>query len=308
MPESPIEAVKTIKKEYLPWRFIPLLILHLSCGLVYFAGFSWVAFGVAFFAYALRMFAVTGFLHRYFAHRSFKTGRITQFVFAFIATASCQRGPLWWAANHRDHHKYSDTPNDTHSPYQLSFFDSHIGWVYWKENLETKHHNIKDFSKYKELVWLDKYDLIPAALYIVFLYFLGLGLQTYYPGLETGPFQMIVWGFCISTVFLLHMVLSVNTICHLFGKQKFKTTDYSRNNWLMAIFTLGEGWHNNHHRFPNSMRQGFLWYEYDITGYIIRFFALIGLVTDIKPIPPNIIEEAKTAKYTVPLSSKQPLV
>jgi stearoyl-CoA desaturase (delta-9 desaturase) len=264
---------------------VPFLGLHLACIAVFVVGFSWFALAVAFFMYCLRMFAITGFYHRYFSHKAFKTSRVVQFTFAVIGASSVQRGPLWWAAHHRNHHRHSDTEHDLHSPVTRSLFWSHMGWFMSPRGFTTEHTIVPDLVKYPELRWLDRYDLlVPVALAWAML---GLGhlMFVHAPGLHTSGWQVLVWGFFISTVVLFHCTVTINSLAHRWGSRRFATRDNSRNNWLLAIITFGEGWHNNHHHFPGSARQGFRWWEYDLTYYVLRAMAAAGMVWDLKPIP-----------------------
>jgi len=265
-------------------RLFPFVLLHVSCIAVFWVGWSPIAVIVAVAFYALRMFGITAFYHRYFSHKTFKTSRVMQFIFAMIGNASAQRGPLWWAAHHRHHHHHSDTDADLHSPNQ-GFFWSHMGWFMANKHYATQDKLIADFRKYKELVWLDRYDMVVPFACLVFMYGLGEFLATVAPQLGTNGLQMLVWGFLISTVVVIHATLCINSLAHVLGHRRFKTKDDSRNNFLLALITLGEGWHNNHHQFPNSARQGIRWWEIDISYYVLKGMEAIGLVWDVKPGP-----------------------
>ncbi|MDF1811237.1 MAG: acyl-CoA desaturase [Verrucomicrobiales bacterium] len=274
----------------------PYLILHGGCLAVYFTGWSWFAIGAAVFLYLVRMFAITAFYHRYFSHRAFKTSRFMQFVFAALGNTAFQRGPLWWALNHRHHHKHSDHVDDKHSPKQFGFFWSHLGWLTDTENLSTDYKKIKDFARFPELVFLNRYNLIVPALYVAGLAATGWLLETFAPGLGTNAGQLVVWGFFISTVALLHVTLLVNSLAHVWGKRRFDTGDHSRNNWLIAVLTLGEGWHNNHHRYQHSARQGFFWFELDVSYYLLKLMERLGLIYDLKPVPQRVYDEVRELK------------
>ena len=273
-------------------RIIPFLLLHAGCLLVIWVGVSPVALLVGLVSYLLRMFAITAFYHRYFSHRAFGTARLTQFIFAIFGAASTQRGPLWWAAHHRNHHRFVDTVDDPHRP-EDGFFWSHMGWFLCKKNFITDIDRVKDWRKYPELVWLDRYDMAVPILYAVLLYVLGFFLELFFPNLGTNGMQMLVWGYVVSTVVLLHATLSVNSIAHKFGHRTFATKDRSRNNMLIPLLTLGEGWHNNHHRYASSSRQGFYWWQIDFTYYLLKFFSLIGIVWNLKPVPEEVFQEGK---------------
>lgn len=274
-------------------RAIPFVAMHLACLAVIWVGVSWVAVGVALALYAVRMFAITAFYHRYFAHRTFRTSRGVQFVFAVIGAASVQRGPLWWAAHHRNHHRHTETAADPHSPTVHGFWWSHMGWFLTAEGFRTDWARIPDLAKYPELRWLDRFDtLVPVALAAA-LFGLGALLEHYAPGLGTSGGQMLVWGFFISTVVLFHATVTINSLAHRFGSRRFATGDDSRNNLWLALLTFGEGWHNNHHFFPGTARQGFYWWEVDVTWYGLRAMAALRLVRDLKPVPAWVLAKAE---------------
>jgi stearoyl-CoA desaturase (Delta-9 desaturase) len=267
------------------WRVIPFIGMHLACIGVLWVGVSWTAFAVAAALYALRMFALTAFYHRYFSHKAFKTSRTLQFLFALIGATCVQRGPLWWAAHHRNHHRHADTEADIHSPLRRGFWWSHMGWFLTPRGFRTDWESIPDLRRFPELRWLDRFDIaVPIAL-AVGLYFLGRWLEQVHPALRTSGAQMLIWGFFVSTVVLFHATVMINSLAHRFGTRRFDTGDNSRNNWLLALITFGEGWHNNHHHFPGSARQGFRWWEIDLTYYLLRALAACRLVWDLKPAP-----------------------
>jgi stearoyl-CoA desaturase (delta-9 desaturase) len=266
-------------------RVSPFIAMHLACLGVLFVGFSWFAFWTAVVLYALRMFAITGFYHRYFSHRAFKTSRAAQFVFGLIGATSVQRGPLWWAAHHRNHHRHSDTERDVHSPVHRGFFWSHVGWFLTPAGFRTDRDVIRDLLKFPELRWLDRYDLLLPVLLATGLFLLGEILEREAPALGTNGPQLLVWGFFVSTVVLFHATVTINSLAHRYGSRRYETADHSRNNWLLALITFGEGWHNNHHYFPGSARQGFRWWEVDLTYYLLKFLSWLGLIWDLKPVP-----------------------
>ena len=266
-------------------RVIPFIAMHVACLGVIWVGVSPTALIVAGVLYALRMFAITAFYHRYFSHKAFKTSRVLQFVFALIGASCVQRGPLWWASHHRNHHRHADTEQDPHSPAHSGFWRSHVGWFLTRQAFRTDRTVITDLTRYAELRWLDRFDVLVPIFFAVALYFFGFWLQREYPSLDTSGGQMLIWGFFISTVVLLHATVTINSLAHRFGSRRYDTRDDSRNNWLLAVITFGEGWHNNHHHFPGSARQGFRWWEIDLTYYVLRAMALCGLVWDLKPVP-----------------------
>jgi stearoyl-CoA desaturase (delta-9 desaturase) len=236
----------------------------------------------------MRVFVLTGFYHRYFSHRTFKTSRASQFVFAALGCTALQRGPLWWAAHHRHHHLHSDEIEDLHSPRRDGFLWSHFGWFLAPNARCTNLKMVGDFARYRELELLDRFSVIPAAILFVALYGGGELLATYFPNLRTNGLQMLVWGFFISTVCVYHVTYLVNSVTHLLGRRRYHTSDDSRNSLWVALVTFGEGWHNNHHHYASSVRQGFFWWEIDITYYLLVAMSWLGLVWDLRPVPPEI--------------------
>ena len=278
------------------------LLMHLACLLVIWTGVSVVAVAACLILYFIRMFAITAGFHRLFAHRAYRTGRIFQFLLAFTGTAAYQRGPLWWAAHHRRHHLHADTEDDLHSPLTRTLWQSHVGWFLHRDSQATDRRLISNLIKYGDLRLLDRYYSLPPALLAVSAFLLGFTLQHYAPGLGTSGWQMLVWGFFISTVLLYHGTFTVNSLAHIFGRRRFATVDNSRNNFFVAVITLGEGWHNNHHYYPASERQGFYWWELDVSHYILRALSCVGIVWDLHP-PLNI---APVRRRPTPNKSSEP--
>jgi stearoyl-CoA desaturase (delta-9 desaturase) len=246
--------------------------------------------------YAIRMFAITGFYHRYFSHKTFKTSRLMQFIFAVIGASAVQRGPIWWAAHHREHHMHSDTIHDKHSPKAHSFFWSHTGWFLTKANFLTHTKMVKELSRYPELRLIDRFDIVIPILTCIILYGAGEWLLTFYPDLNTSGLQLVSWGFILSTVVLYHSTFLVNSVAHLWGTRRYDTDDSSRNNFLIALLTFGEGWHNNHHHFPGSAKQGFYWWEVDLTYYLLKMMSLFGFIWDIRTVSTDIRETNQIKK------------
>ncbi|MBI3554708.1 MAG: acyl-CoA desaturase [Deltaproteobacteria bacterium] len=271
---------------------IPFLTMHVAAiaGLFYFS-VTWQGIALCVGMYYLRMFGITAGYHRYFSHRSYKTGRGFQFVLALLGGLSVQKGALWWAANHRHHHRYSDMPEDVHSPVLRGFWWSHVGWVISRTYDQTDLNQIRDFAKYPELLWLNKHFLFP----VVTLSFVLLGL---------GGMPAVYWGFVASTVLLWHGTFTVNSLAHVWGTRRFDTTDDSRNNFWIAMLTMGEGWHNNHHHYLSSARQGFIWWEIDASYYTLKALEKLGLVWDLRA-PPNV--SAVEAKEPVEVATNDSL-
>jgi len=265
--KSPIAAPLASRVDLI--SLIPFIGWHLLLGLVFVVGVRWEYLAVFAVTYAIRMFAITAGYHRYFSHRAFKTGRVFQFILAFLAQTSAQKGVLWWAANHRHHHRHSDTEDDLHSPTRKGFWWSHVGWIVTKDYEATNTSAVKDFSKFPELTWLNRYSAIPALLMLPVLYALG-GLP------------WVVWGGVVSTVALWHATFTINSLSHVFGVRRYLTTDTSRNSLLLALLTFGEGWHNNHHYHQNTANQGWFWWEVDVTYGILRVLSWVGVVSDLR--------------------------
>ena len=254
-------------------KIVPFILMHIACLAVFFVGISLPAVLLCIALYMIRMFALTAGYHRYFAHRAFKTSRFFQFVLAVVGTTAVQKGPLWWASHHRKHHKYTDQEGDLHSPVTDGFWWSHIGWVISRKYDPTDWPAIKDFARYPELRWINKYHLIPAITLAVLCFLLGGWLW-------------LVWGFFVSTVALYHGTFSVNSLAHMWGSRRYATGDDSRNNFLIALWTGGEGWHNNHHHYMASVKQGFYWWEIDFSYYALKMMSWVRLVWDLR-LPPR---------------------
>lgn len=278
---SETEAAAAPARHELRWlTMVPFWAVQLTALVgVIATGWSWTGLLLALGLYAVRMFGLTAGYHRYFSHRSYKTSRVFQFLLALLGTTATQKGVLWWAAHHRAHHKYSDTPRDIHSVRQQGFWWAHVKWVLVETYLETDFARIKDFARYPELLWLNKYHLVPPILMAA-----GLAL--------VGGWWALLWGFFVSNTLLWHGTFCVNSLAHLWGRRRYQTTDDSRNSLFIALITLGEGWHNNHHYYQRSERQGFYWWEIDITHYVLRVFSLFGLVRELHE-PPKAIREAR---------------
>jgi stearoyl-CoA desaturase (Delta-9 desaturase) len=274
-------------------RCLPFLVLHLGCLVVIWVGWSPIAAAVAVALYFLRMFAITGFYHRYFSHRTFHTSRGMQFILAVLGNTAVQRGALWWASVHRHHHQHADQEEDVHSPGLSGFWWAHIGWMTSSKNFPTRYEAIRDLAKFPELVFLNRFDLVVPLVFGFALYAFGAMLHALAPGLGVSGAQMFVWGFFVSTVVLLHGTLFINSLAHAFGTRRFRTKDDSRNNLLLALLTLGEGWHNNHHRYMSAARQGFYWWEIDVTFYLLKMLSWVGLIWDLKPVPRSVLEEVQ---------------
>jgi stearoyl-CoA desaturase (delta-9 desaturase) len=295
--DSGAVAVEAGDAKHIEWlRVLPFLALHLACLGVLWVGWSRTAVSVALALYALRMLAITGFYHRYFSHKAFRTSRAMQLVFALLGASAAQRGPLWWASQHRHHHAHADDEQDAHSPHRHGFLWSHTGWFMARANFATRVAMVPDLAKYPELRFLDRFDALVPLLLAVVLYGAGELLAHSAPALGTSGMQLVVWGFVISTVVLYHATFTVNSLAHTLGWRRYATRDQSRNNLWLALLTFGEGWHNNHHHFPGSARQGFYWWEIDLTYYFLKLLAAFGLIWDLRPVPAGMREARHEAR------------
>src|SRR5258705_2404126 len=265
---------------------IQFLFMHLACLLVMWTGVTTVAVVTCLALYVVRMFAITAGFHRFFSHRTYQTGRVFQFLLAFTGTTAYQKGPLWWSSHHRRHHLHADTEEDLHSPLTRTLWRSHVGWFLSRDSEATDRKLITNLMKDRDLRFLDRFYTLPPILLAVSTFLLGAGLERYAPGLGTSGSQMLVWGFFISTVLLYHGTFTVNSLAHIFGKRRFATADNSRNNLFVALITLGEGWHNNHHYYQTSERQGFYWWEIDVSHYSLRVLSWLGIVWYLLTPPP----------------------
>jgi stearoyl-CoA desaturase (Delta-9 desaturase) len=254
---------------------IPFVLVHLGCIAAFWTGVTYQALVIGSALYWLRIFAIGAGYHRYFSHRAYRTSRTFQFVLAFLSQSSAQKSVLWWASKHRHHHLHSDTQTDIHSPRHRGFIYSHLGWIFARRNDATDLTKIADFARQPELMWLHKYELVPPLVLASVCY--GVGG---WPGLVVGFF----W----STVLVYHATFCINSLAHVSGRRRYVTADDSRNNWPLAFFTMGEGWHNNHHAYQSSVRQGFKWWEIDATFYILKVLSFFGVVWDLKTPPAEV--------------------
>ncbi len=259
---------------------IPFYLIHLSLIGIYWTGFTTESVVICITLYAVRVFALTGGYHRYFSHRTYKTSRAFQFILALLGSLALQRSAVWWAAKHREHHRFSDMPNDAHSPRHYGFWDSHMGWVYREARYHADLAPVSDLTKYPELMWLYKYHYVPGLL-LAFLCWWFAG------------WSGLLVGFMLSTVLVYHVTFFVNSLAHVVGRQRYLTGDDSRNCWWIALLTFGEGWHNNHHYYSASTRQGFRWYELDISYLILKALSWFGIVWDLQAPPEHVLKNER---------------
>ena len=257
-----------------------------SALLVFFVLFSWPLVALWAASHFIRAIGLTLAFHRYFAHRAFQMNRVARFIWAFIGTAAMQKGPLWWASHHVNHHRFTDREGDPHSPAMSGMYYAHIGWFLndaRHDRIEPTNPVVRDFSKAAEIAWLERCFAVPPLALAVTLYL-------------SGGLPWLVWGFCLPTMTLAHATFAINTVNHMFGSRRFETRDESRNNPITAFFAVGEGWHNNHHRYQRAARNGFYWWEFDPTWYVIRAMKAVGVAWDVQPVPARIYQEARALK------------
>ncbi len=286
MLPSPTSPAAGAAERYRLVETIPFVLAHLACLAAIWTGVHATDLIIAAGLYALRMFGVSAGYHRYFAHRSFKTSRAFAFFLGFLAQSSAQRGILWWAGNHRQHHRFSDTDNDVHSPVLRGFWHAHLGWFFTEKHRDTDLAAVPDLAEYPELVWLDRHTYLPAVL---------TGLVVW---LMAGWSGLVV-GFLWSTVVLWHATFSINSLAHVVGRRRYVTGDHSRNNLWLALLTFGEGWHNNHHHYQSAARLGFRWYEIDVSYYLLKALAAAGLVWDLRSPPAPVVRSEQKLRRAV---------
>jgi stearoyl-CoA desaturase (delta-9 desaturase) len=289
-PEAPGVNGKSRSRRWL--EAAPFILAHLAVFGAFWSGVTWQSVVLCFVLLFVRVWGVTAGYHRYFAHRAYKTSRAFQLLLAVLAQSSSQKGVLWWAAHHRVHHKHSDEPGDVHSPVQKGFLYAHLGWLF-DDTTETRWDKIRDFAKYPELRWLNRYWVVPPAVLAVSCF-----LIAGWPGLFIGFFA--------STVLLWHNTFLINSLTHVWGRKRFDTADQSRNNMLTALLTLGEGWHNNHHHYPSACRNGFYWWEIDATYYVLKMLSWIGVVWDIRGVPEHVLREGRGREPSRPAPTRAP--
>lgn len=281
-----VKRVKDWVKEIDFLHHWPFIGMHLSVLLVFWSGTSLAAVLICIGAFFIRMFGITAGYHRYFSHRSFQTSRPFQFFLAFLGASSTQMGPLWWAAHHRHHHRHSDEEPDVHSPIIDTFLWSHIGWIMAKDSHNPGYEEkVADLAVYPEIRWIDKNFKVAGLAMFLSMCLYGYLIERFLPSWHTTAAQVIVWGFFVSTVLLYHGTFCINSLTHVWGSRRYKTTDDSRNNFLLSLITLGEGWHNNHHAYCGASKMGFFWWEIDVTYYILKMLSWFHIVWDLKQPP-----------------------
>jgi stearoyl-CoA desaturase (Delta-9 desaturase) len=276
LDSAPDHGAETDHDDILYPSAVPFVIVHLTCFAAIWTGITWEALAICIVLYWVRIFAIGAGYHRYFSHRAYSTSRAFQLILAVLSQSTAQKSVLWWASKHRHHHLHSDTEHDVHSPRHTGFLYSHVGWIFHRRHDKADLTKIGDFTCYPELMWLYRYELAPAIA-LGFLCFL------------VGGWSGLVVGFFWSTVLVYHATFCINSLAHVRGSQRYLTADDSRNNWLLAVFTMGEGWHNNHHAYQSSVRQGFKVWEIDPTFYLLKVLSWLRVVWDLKTPPPSVL-------------------
>src|SRR5579862_4377180 len=235
--------------------------------------FSWhVLFITAFLYWMTIGLGISMGYHRLHTHRSYQVPLALEYLFALCGASTFEGGPIFWVATHRIHHQKSDQPGDPHSPRDGAWW-AHVGWILFGE---SNHSNTRlmskyapDLAKHRFYVWLNDYHWTPMVV-------LGLLL------LAIGGLPMMLWGICLRVVVGLHATWLINAATHMWGSRLFNTRDDSRNNFFIALFTFGEGWHNNHHAHPTSARHGLVWWEFDPSWIQISLLRMLGIAKRIQ--------------------------
>ena len=262
---------------------VPLVGVHLALVGLFFVPVTWTAVILFIVVTRISGTGITVGFHRYLAHHAFKTSRWFQFALTAAGCVAMQKGPLWWCVFHREHHKHSDEPGDVHSPVLDGFWYAHFGWLVTQDLSQPNHDNVRDLARFPELVWLDRLWMVPGILVATACYLIDG---------RSG----LLWGFCLGTAVVFQVTFLVNSAGHLWGSQRFDTGDGSRNNFVIGVLAMGEGWHNNHHRAPTSARHGFAKYEVDLAYLIIKTFRALGLVWGVRQPPEAAMDAARGAR------------
>jgi stearoyl-CoA desaturase (Delta-9 desaturase) len=284
--ETPLRISLGTRLVTLAAVIVPLLGLAAAVGLLWGWGFRWVDLGLLLGMYVLTALGITVGFHRLFVHRSFETFTWVKFILAVLGSMAVQASLLSWVAHHRAHHQHSDTPEDPHTPHHSGkgvlgwlkgFWQAHIGWAFDPDRPGLSHY-VKDLQRSPTL-------RVASALFPLWVV-LGLAIPAVLGGLLTGTWTGVltglIWG-GLARVFLVHHVTwSVNSVCHLWGLRPYKSGDQSRDNVVFGILAMGEGWHQGHHTFPTSARHGLSWWKIDVSYYVIRALALIGLAWGVR--------------------------
>jgi stearoyl-CoA desaturase (delta-9 desaturase) len=265
---------------------LPFLGLVAAIVLLWTRGFHWIELALLLGMYGLTGLGITVGFHRLFTHRSFETNVVVKFVLAVLGSMAVQAPLLKWVAQHRRHHQHSDTPDDPHSPHHQGlgllglvrgFWHAHIGWAFEPDTAGLGR-CVQDLRQSGAL-------RVASALFPAWVA-LGLLLPAALGGLLTwswaGALMGLLWGGLVRICLVHHVTWSVNSVCHLWGGRPFRTADRSRNNFVFGVLALGEGWHNNHHAFPTSARHGLRWWQVDMSYWVIRALALLGLAWKVR--------------------------
>ena len=238
--------------------------------------------------YVISGFGVTIGYHRMLTHKSFDAPAWVRAAFAIAGSTAIQGAPIHWVADHRKHHRFADEDGDPHSPHTHGgegwravaggLWHAHTGWLFTRERPTSARKFAPDLVKDPVIRWVDKWFGLWAILGLAIPFFLGWAIGG---SLFTG-LTAYVWAGLVRVFLLHHVTWSVNSICHMYGAQPFAIKDESRNNWVVALFSLGEGWHHNHHAFPTSARHGLQRFELDPSYAIIRGMEMVGLASNVR--------------------------
>jgi stearoyl-CoA desaturase (delta-9 desaturase) len=268
---GPVRQSTALKRAHFnPFAVTIYILLHLGCFGILYTGVSAEAMAVLCVAFLIRALGVSIVYHRYFAHRSFRTSRLMQFCLGLYGSLTVLGGLLWWAQTHREHHRHADTPDDIHSPAFHGFIYSHCGWFLDDRHRSLDLSKVRDLARFPELIWLERLDVLSKLSYIACCYWL-FGIVG------------VVWGFFVPAVIVLQMVHWIQSVSHsIGGYRRYASLDDSRNHWLFGIISFGEGFHHNHHCFPNSARLGLHWWEFDASYFVLLALEWSGLIWDLK--------------------------
>jgi stearoyl-CoA desaturase (Delta-9 desaturase) len=265
---------------------LPLLGLAAAIILAWGWGVTWVDLGLLVGFYLLTAVGITVGFHRLFVHRSFETITPIKVALAALGSMAVQGSLFQWAARHRQHHQHSDTAHDPHSPHRYGrgflrrlrgFWHAHVGWAFGPDPQGLARY-VRDLRR----SWALRLSSALFPLWVV----LGLVVPAALGGLLTGSWAGVltgfIWGGLVRLFLVHHVTWSVNSAGHLWGTRPYRSDDHSRNNLVLGVLALGEGWHNTHHAFPSSARHGLRWWQVDVSYYLIRLLALTGLAWNVK--------------------------
>jgi stearoyl-CoA desaturase (delta-9 desaturase) len=272
---------------------LPVGLLGVAAWLAWGGALRWPDLVVFAVTYLLTGLGITVGFHRLLTHRSFKTSPAMRALLAALGSAAVEGPVIEWVSNHRKHHRFSDQPGDPHSPHVdhargwrgalAGLFHAHVGWILGGEEMADEQRYAKDLLADPVVRFIDRTFVLWVLAGLAFPFGLGVALT----GTIVGGLTGLLWGGAVRMFFLHHSTFSINSLCHFFGRQSFATDDESRNLLWLALPTLGEAWHNNHHAFPTSARHGLRWWQLDPSAWVIAVLARVGLVWDVVQVAPE---------------------